>query len=77
MSRFEFFMMIASVVVAGLQRVEVEFMIMSVLVASGMVALTLTKNVRVHTGILVASMLIVVGGLFTEMSYHDNRWLTP
>lgn len=68
---------IADLAIAGLRRVEIEFMIMSLLVAAGMVALTLTKNVRVHTAILVASMLIVIGGLFTEMSYHDSRWLTP
>ena len=67
---------IADLVIAGLQRLEIAFMIMSLLVAAGMMVLAFTKRVWVHTGILGLSILIVLGGLFTEMSYHDSRWLT-
>lgn len=68
---------IADLVIAGLQQLEIEFMIMSLLVAAGLVVLVFTKNVWVHTGILGLSILFVLGGLFTEMSYHDSRWVTP
>lgn len=67
----------ADLAFAGLERVEIGFMIMSLSVAAGMVALAITKRVAVHIGILALSMLIVIGGLFTEMSYHEARWLTP
>jgi hypothetical protein len=68
---------VADLVIAGLERLEIEFMIMSLLVAAGMVILAMTKRIWVHTAILGISILIVIGGLFTEMSYHDSRWLTP
>ena len=68
---------IADLAIAGLERLEIGFMIMSLLVATGMVILAMTKRIWVHTGILGISILIVIGGLFTEMSYHDSRWLTP
>ena len=67
----------ADLVIAGVQSLEIEFMIMSVLVAAGMVVLAFTTRVWLHTVILVLSILIVFGGLFTEMRYHDSRWLTP
>ena len=68
---------IADLVIAGVQHLEIGFMIMSLLVAAGMMVLAFTKRVSVHTGILGLSILIVLGGLFTEMSYHESRWLTP
>jgi hypothetical protein len=68
---------IADLAIAGLERLEIGFMIMSLLVAAGMVILAMTKKIWVHASILGISILIVIGGLFTEMSYHDSRWLTP
>ena len=68
---------IADLVIAGFERLEIDFMIMSLLVATGMVILAMTKRIWVHTSILGISILIVIGDLFTEMSYHDSRWLTP
>ena len=67
---------IADLAIAGLQRLEIEMMMMSLLVAAGMVVLAFTKRVWIHTGILALSILIVLGGLFTEVSYHESRWLT-
>ena len=74
---FYFAAWIADLVIAGFHRLEVEFMIMSVLIAIAMVALAFTKRVWVHVVILGLSFLTVLGDLFTEMSYHDSRWLTP
>lgn len=68
---------IADLVIAGLERVEIGFMIMSLLVAAGAVVLAFTKRVWTHIGVLGVSIVIVLGGLFTQMSYHDSRWLTP
>lgn len=67
---------IADLAIAGLEYLEIEFMMMSLLVAAGLVGLAMTKKIWVHAGIFGISMLIVIGGLFTEMAYHDSRWLT-
>ena len=65
---------VADLVIAGLELVEIGFMVMSISVAAGMVLLTVTERVWVHVAVLGFSMLIVVGGMFTEMAFHDSRW---
>jgi len=66
---------LADLVIAGIDSVEISFMVLAVLGAISMGILVVTERLWVHWLILIIGLVLVFGNFLTPMSFQDERWL--
>lgn len=67
----------ADLVIAGVDRIEINFLAMSVALALAKSCLAFTNNRILHGMVLAFAMSTALGGMSVELAEHDGRWQSP
>lgn len=65
----------ADLVIAGVDSLEINFMILSILTAASMVLLAFSSRSWIHWLVLGISFLLLIVNFFTPLSFQDARWI--